>query len=180
MAGSGGLPAFRGRVDRIDRGPEDEAEIIDYKYRDGRYEKAPLEWIRHGLSHQIPVYLIFAETLAPPPPSVRASLIFLRRGVKVVTVAGPQWEAVRQDWAAATRDWLAVATAGYFPPLPHHRFRYAGDLPPRYCDACPFKDHCRVSPAFEGTERETEALLPRVDAEPALRPVRDHRPAVER
>ncbi len=170
------LPAFLGRVDRIDRGADGEAEIIDYKYRDGKRERAPLDWIAHGLANQIPVYLAFAQTLVPPPPDVRASLLFLKNDVKSVTVTGDQWKAVREEWAAALSDWLAVAASGRFPPLPHHRFTYAGGAPPRYCDACPFKDHCRASPAFEGLRREEEALLRRVSTDAALSAVGAHRP----
>ncbi len=170
------LPAFLGRVDRVDRGPDGEGEIIDYKYRDGKRERAPLDWIAHGLANQIPVYLAFAQTLSPPPPDVRASLLFLKNGVRPVTVTGDQWKAVRDDWAASLSDWLAVAASGHFPPLPHHRFTYAGGAPPRYCDACPFRDHCRASPAFEGPRGEEEALLRRVAAEAALSAVGTHRP----
>ena len=170
------LPAFLGRVDRIDRGADGEAEIIDYKYRDGKRERAPLDWIAHGLANQIPVYLAFAQTLSPPPPDVRASLVFVKNGVRPVTVTGDQWKAVREEWAGALADWLAVAASGHFPPLPHHRFTYAGGAPPRYCDACPFKDHCRASPAFEGSRREEEALPRRVVADAALSAVGAHRP----
>jgi hypothetical protein len=179
VAAGRSLPAFRGRVDRVNRGPRAEAEILDYKYRDGKREKAPLDWILHGLSNQIPVYLAFAQTLAPPPPEVRASLLFLKNGVRPVTVEGAQWKAVRDGWAAALSGWIALDRGGTFPPLPHHRFSYAGGPPPRYCDACPFADHCRVSPRYEGTKREAEALARRVGEDPALRVVGEHRPAVE-
>ncbi len=174
--GARALPVFAGRVDRIDRGPGAEAEIIDYKYRDGKRERAPLEWIAHGLANQIPVYLTFAQALSPPPPDVRASLLFLKNGVKPVTVTGDQWKAVREEWAGALSGWLAVAASGHFPPLPHHRFTYAGGAPPRYCDACPFRDHCRASPAVEGARGEEEALLRRIAGEPALAAIRAHRP----
>jgi len=179
VAGERRLPAFRGRVDRIDRGEAGEAEIIDYKYRDGTREKAPLEWILHGLANQIPVYLAFARTLSPPPPDVRASLFFLKNGVRPVTVAGEQWKAVRDEWSAALSDWIALDRSGTFPPLPHHRFGYAGGPPPRYCDACPFADHCRVSPRYEGAKRETEALSRRVGEDPALQGIGEHRPAMK-
>jgi RecB family exonuclease len=170
------VPAFRGRVDRVDRGPGGKAEIIDYKYRDGKREKPPLEWIAHGLSSQIPVYLAFARSLSPPPTDICASLLFLKGGIRPVTVTGAQWNAVREEWAGALRELIALAASGAFPPLPHHRFRYAGSPAPRYCDSCPFRDHCRVSPAFEGAKRETEALVRRVGKDPALRWVGEHRP----
>jgi hypothetical protein len=171
------LPAFRGRVDRIDRGPRGEVEILDYKYRDGAREKAPLEWIRHGLSSQIPVYLSFARTFSPPAPDFRATLLFLKKGVRPVSVEGAQWKAVLEEWAGAVSEWIAIDRSGAFPPLPHHRFTYAGAAPPRYCDACRFADHCRVSPRYEGAKRETEALAGRVNGDPALRAIVDHRPA---
>lgn len=170
------VPAFRGRVDRIDRGPRGEAEIIDYKYRDGAREKAPLEWILHGLASQIPVYLSFAQTLSPPPPDVRASLLFLKNGIRAVAVEGEQWKAVRDGWSAAVAGWIALDRSGTFPPLPHHRFSYAGASPPRYCDACLFADHCRVSPRYEGGKREMEALVRRVGEDPALQEMGEHRP----
>jgi PD-(D/E)XK nuclease superfamily len=170
------LPPFAGRVDRVDRGPSGEVEIIDYKYRDGKNERAPLSWIRNGLSHQIPVYLLFARTLSP---DVRASLRFLKGNIRTVTVEGEQWEEIREEWGASLAAWLTLLSAGYFPPLPHHRFRFAGDLPPRYCRGCPYRDHCRVSPAFEGTKRETEALVRRVLSDPALRAIAGFRPGRE-
>jgi hypothetical protein len=172
----GGLPVFAGRVDRVDRGPSGEVEIMDYKYRDGKNERAPLSWIRNGLSHQIPVYLFFARTLSP---DVRASLCFLKGDIRTVTVDGEQWEEIRGEWAASLAAWLSLASSGHFPPLPHHRFRFAGDLPPRYCRDCPYRDHCRVSPAFEGTKAETEALTLRVLADPALRAITEFRPVRE-
>jgi len=178
VAADGRLPPFRGRVDRVDRGLRAEAEIIDYKYRDGRNEKAPLEWILHGLSNQIPVYLAFARTLSPPPPDVRASLLFLRNGIRPVTVADEQWKAVRDGWSEALSGWIALDRSGTYPPLPHHRFSYAGAHPPRYCDACPFADHCRVSPRIEGADRETEALARRVGGDAALRSIGERRPAI--
>ncbi|MGA6992805.1 MAG: PD-(D/E)XK nuclease family protein, partial [Candidatus Deferrimicrobiaceae bacterium] len=169
----GDLPPFAGRVDRVDRGRSGEVEIIDYKYRDGKNERAPLSWIRNGLSHQIPVYLLFARTLSPV---VRASLRFLKGDIRTVAVDGKQWDEIRGEWAASLAAWLTLLSAGYFPPLPHHRFRFAGDLPPRYCRGCPYRDHCRVSPAFEGTKRETEALVRRVLSDPALRAIAEFRP----
>ena len=175
--GGASLPTFRGRVDRVDRGPAGETEIVDYKYRDGKNERAPLDGIRNGLFHQIPVYLVFARSLSP---SVRASLFFLKGGVRTVTVTGSEWEEIRGEWATALAEWIGLVSSGYFPPLPHHRFTFAGKHPPRYCDACPFKDHCRVSPSFEGTKQETEALVRRVITEPALRRIAGFRPAGKR
>ena len=176
LEAEGGLPAFTGRVDRMDRDPSGRVEIIDYKFRDGKNERAPLSWIRNGLSHQIPIYLRYAGTLSP---AVRASLCFLKGEIRAVTVDGEQWEEIREEWAVSLLAWLSLASSGHFPPLPHHRFRFAGDLPPRYCRDCPYGDHCRVSPAFEGTRQETEALVRRVLEDPALRAVSRFRPARE-
>jgi hypothetical protein len=154
-----------------------EAEIIDYKYSDGKNEKAPLDRISNGLSSQIPVYLSFARTLSPPPPDVRATLLFLRNGVKPVTVEGAQWKAVLEEWAHSLDEWIALDRSGAFPPLPHHRFSYGGSPSPRYCDSCLFADHCRVSPRYEGVKRETEALVRRAGEDPALRVIGERRPA---
>jgi len=173
------LPAFRGRIDRLDRGPSGEARVVDYKYSDpksvdpGRGAVSG-DWMRHGLSHQVPVYLAYARSIAPPPLSVSASLFFLRNGFSAVEA--PAWEEFREAWSSALSDWLAVAAAGTFPPLPHHRFSYAGQAAPRYCDACPFKDHCRVSPAIDGSEIGAVALAGALSRDPGLRPLADHRP----
>ena len=51
-----------------------------------------------------------------------------------------------------------------------------GRTSPRYCDSCPFRDHCRVSPVYDGSEIDPGALAARIAREPALRPVADHRP----
>lgn len=168
------LPAIRGRVDRIDRGPAGEARVIDYKYRDPARGEIPPDWIRHGLSHQVPVYLAFAASLSPSPPAVSAAFYFLRNGFGVEEAPG--WDEIRGEWAAALAGWLSLAAAGAFPPLPHHRFTSAGRASPRYCDSCPFRDHCRVSPVYDGSEIDPGALAARIAREPALAPVADHRP----
>ncbi|HQU12678.1 MAG TPA: PD-(D/E)XK nuclease family protein [Thermodesulfobacteriota bacterium] len=168
------LPALRGRVDRIDRGPVGEARVIDYKYRDPARGEIPPDWIRHGLSHQVPVYLAFAASLSPSPSAVSAAFYFLRNDFGVEEATG--WDEIRGEWAAALAGWLSLAAAGAFPPLPHHRFTSAGRTSPRYCDSCPFRDHCRVSPVYDGSEIDPGALAARIAREPALRPVADHRP----
>ena len=171
------LPALRGRVDRIDRGPAGEARVIDYKYRDPARGEIPADWIRHGLSHQVPVYLAFAASLSPEPPAVSAAFYFLRNEFGVEEAPG--WDEIRGEWAAAVADWLSLAAAGAFPPLPNHRFTSAGRTSPRYCESCPFRDHCRVSPVYDGSEIDPGALAARIAREPALRPVADHRPGKE-
>ncbi|MGE5247453.1 MAG: PD-(D/E)XK nuclease family protein, partial [Verrucomicrobiota bacterium] len=84
------LPPFRGRVDRLDRGPSGEARVVDYKY--GRAERGavPASWVHHGLSHQLPIYLVWARTLEPAPPAVSAVLYFLRG--EFAAVDGPSWD----------------------------------------------------------------------------------------
>ncbi len=173
------LPAFRGRVDRLDRGPAGEARVVDYKYSDPKHGDprrgaASADRMLHGLSHQVPVYLAWARTLDPAPSSVAAVFYFLRNGFG--EFPAPAWEEVRDGWAAALGDWLSVAAAGMFPPLPHHRFTYAGQAAPRYCDACPFKDHCRVSPAYDGSEVDPGSVAVLLAADPVLRRVSSHRP----
>ena len=171
------LPALRGRVDRIDRGPAGEARVIDYKYRDPARGEIPPDWIRHGLSHQVPVYLAFAASLSPAPSAVSAAFYFLRNEFGVEEA--PEWDEIREEWAAALAGWLSLAAAGAFPPLPHHRFTSAGRTSPRYCDSCPFRDHCRVSPVYDGSEIDPGAPGARIAREPALRPVADHWPGKE-
>ncbi|MCR4309166.1 MAG: PD-(D/E)XK nuclease family protein [Deltaproteobacteria bacterium] len=168
------LPALRGRVDRIDRGPVGEARVIDYKYRDPARGEIPPDWIRHGLSHQVPVYLAFAASLSPAPSAVSAAFYFLRSEFGVEEAPG--WDEIRGEWSAALAGWLSLASSGAFPPLPHHRFTSAGRTSPRYCDSCPFRDHCRVSPVYDGSEIDPATLGARIAREPALRPVADHRP----
>ena len=169
------LPGFRGRVDRLDRGPAGEARVVDYKYADPKRAEARADWMLHGLSHQVPVYLAWARALDPAPSSVSAVLYFLKGGLAAVET--PAWEEVGEGWAAALSDWLSLARSGAFPPLPHHRFTYAGQAAPRYCDRCPFKDHCRVSPGFDGSETGAAALDDALSCDPALGMLADHRPA---
>ena len=167
-------PALRGRVDRIDRGPAGEAMVIDYKYRDPARGEIPPDWILHGLSHQVPVYLAFAASLSPPPSAVSAAFYFLRNELGIEEA--PAWDGIREEWAAALAGWLSLAEAGAFPPLPHHRFTSAGRTSPRYCVSCAFRDHCRVSPVYDGSEIDPGTLAARIAREPTLRPVADHRP----
>jgi len=171
------LPALRGRVDRIDRGPAGEARVIDYKYSDPVRGEISPDRIRHGLSHQVPVYLAFAASLSPAPSAVSAAFYFLRGGFGVEEAPG--WDEIGEEWAAALAGWLSIAASGAFPPLPHHRFTSAGRTSPRYCVFCPFRDHCRVSPVFDGSEIGPGALAARIAREPSLRPVADHRPGKE-
>lgn len=173
IPGTEDRPPLRGRVDRIDRGPSGEVEIVDYKYRDGAKESLPLERIRAGLSHQLPVYLEFGRTRSPGP---RATLLFLKRGVRALTLDADGWTEIRKEWIEALRAWLDLFADGVFPPLPHHRFTFAGRTPPRYCDACLYRDHCRVSPAFEGTRLETEALAGLLADAAPFRPIARFRP----
>src|SRR3990172_8700558 len=168
------LPALHGRVDRIDRGPAGEVRVVDYKYRDPARGEIPPDWIRHCLSHQVPVYLAFAASLSPSPPAVSAAFYFLRNAFGIEEA--PAWDEVREEWIEALAGWLSLAEAGAFPPLPHHRFTSAGRTSPRYCDSCPFRDHCRVSPVYDGSEIDPAALAARIAREPSLRPVADHRP----
>jgi hypothetical protein len=168
------LPALRGRVDRLDRGPAGEARVVDYKYADPKRGGQPAEWIRNGLSHQVPVYLAWAATLSPPPPALSAAFYFLRNAFSVEEAAS--WEEVRRAWTDAVGGWLSLEAAGVFPPLPHHRFTFAGQAAPRYCDACPCKDHCRVSPAYDGSESDPGTVAARVAGFPALLAVAAHRP----
>jgi len=148
--------------------------VVDYKYRDPARGEIPPDWIRHGLSHQVPVYLAFAASLSPSPPAVSAAFYFLRNAFGIEEA--PAWDEVREEWIEALAGWLSLAEAGAFPPLPHHRFTSAGRTSPRYCDSCPFRDHCRVSPVYDGSEIDPAALAARIAREPSLRPVADHRP----
>lgn len=168
-------PPLRGRVDRLNRAPDGAVEIVDYKYRDGSGQRPPLDLAARAILNQIPVYLSFAESLRAPS-EVRATLLFLRSGVRAVTVDGKMWEGIRQEWAWALERWLALAASGRYPPLPHHRFGFGFAAPPRYCDYCPFADHCRVAPAFFGAEEETAALVRRVGGDPVLSAVAELRP----
>ncbi len=172
-----GIPALSGRVDRIDRGPGGLVRVVDYKYRDGEKERPPLERIAHGLANQVPVYLSFAASRESSRGEVRADLLFLRNGVRAVSVEGAQWKAVRPEWIRSVADWIAIASAGVLPPLPHHRFSFAGSAPPRYCDSCPYRDHCRVCPGPSEPEAQGRALVRAVEKNPGLRALREHRPA---
>ncbi len=167
------LPGFRGRIDRLDRGPSGEARLVDYKYSDPKRGKVNAEWILHGLSHQVPVYLAWARSLDPAPSAVSTALYFLRGGLGAVEA--PSWEEIGDGWAAALADWLAVARSGTFPPLPHHRFTYAGRPAPRYCDGCLFGGHCRVSPLFDGSETGPDALAAALSRDPVLGILAHHR-----
>jgi len=177
LPGTPELPPLRGRVDRIDRGPAGEVEVIDYKYRDGSEERLPLERIRAGLAHQIPVYLEFARTRSD---AARVTLLFLRRGIHDLSLDASRWADLRAEWVEALGSWISLVGEGFFPPLPHHRFTFAGRTPPRYCDACPYRDHCRVSPAFAGTDRETEALVDLLSRAAPFRGASAFRPGKER
>ncbi|GAB4373654.1 MAG: hypothetical protein Kow00128_23340 [Deltaproteobacteria bacterium] len=177
LPGTEELPPLRGRVDRIDRDPSGAVEVIDYKYRDGAKERLPLERIRAGLSHQIPVYLEYARSRSK---AARVTLLFLRKGVHAVSLESSRWADLRREWVEALRAWLSLPAAGFFPPLPHHRFTFAGKTAPRYCDSCPYRDLCRVSPAFSGTGRETDGLAERLDGDPRFRRVAARRPRKER
>lgn len=169
------LPGFRGRVDRLDRGPSGEARVVDYKYSDPKRAEASPEWMLHGLSHQVPIYLAWARALDPAPPSVSATLYFLKGGL--AAVEAPSWDEVGEGWAAALSDWLSLARSGTFPPLPHHLFTYAGRAAPRYCDRCAFRDHCRVPPGLDGSEAGEEALVAALSRDPSLGTLAGHRPA---
>ncbi|MCL2103261.1 MAG: PD-(D/E)XK nuclease family protein, partial [Syntrophorhabdaceae bacterium] len=170
---SSDLPGFRGRVDRLDRGPAGEVRVIDYKYSDPKYEEARAEMIIHGLSNQVPIYLLWAATLDPKPSSVSA-FFYIMRG-EFVAKQVPSWKEIGEGWRSSLADWISMAKSGTFPPTPHHLFTYAGMASQRYCMKCPFKDHCRVSSAYDGSEAK-DALLAAISMDSALGLLTRHRP----
>jgi hypothetical protein len=119
---------------------------------------------------------LWAKNLEPEPSSVSAVFHYLRgKDDKKACVFAPSWNEIGAEWANALSDWLSVAKSGTFPPFPHHRFTYAGKTPTRYCDSCSFKDHCRVSNSYDGSETEG-ALTAAVSQDPALGILSFHRP----
>ena len=120
-------------------------------------------------------------TFHGPGRSIRRPRRFPRSSTSCATISpgkpAPAWEEVRRFVGV-----LPVRLAR------HRRFRNVPAAPPspfpvrrpvrrpRYCDACPFKDHCRVSPAFDGSEVGSGALASAIAREPALGSLAAHRP----
>lgn len=137
---------LRGRVDRVDRGPEG-AVVIDYKYSARGFDRSRRDGVAEGSHLQLPIYLLAVRDALGTPP-MGAWLYPLRRprtsGFAVEGGPAPD-EAVTLD--AAALDELLLATADRVLGF-DGRIR-AGEVAIRprdrgRCAGCDYADLCRL------------------------------------
>ena len=115
----GSVARFRGKVDRIDRHADGTVKVIDYKT--GKADKfKPLRNhpTAEGTRYQLPVYGLFARTLAEPQSTVAAEYWFISKAgdfAKIgYTVTDEVVEQLRTDAGVI----MSALRNGIFPPRP--------------------------------------------------------------
>ncbi|MFC7847110.1 PD-(D/E)XK nuclease family protein [Arthrobacter sp. NPDC057388] len=110
---------FRGKVDRIDRNADGTVKVIDYKT--GKADKyAPLK--NHptadGTRYQLPVYGLFARTLADPQSPVAAEYWFISKAGNFAKIGYTVTDGVVEQLREDTGLIMSALRNGVFPPRP--------------------------------------------------------------
>jgi ATP-dependent helicase/nuclease subunit B len=110
---------FRGKVDRIDRNADGTVKVIDYKT--GKADKyAPLK--NHptadGTRYQLPVYGLFARTLADPQSPVAAEYWFISKAGNFAKIGYTVSDDVMEQLRADAGLIMSALRNGVFPPRP--------------------------------------------------------------
>jgi ATP-dependent helicase/DNAse subunit B len=143
LSSGGDVVRLRGRIDRVDAGP-DRLLVIDYKNSRGTEDhEAALDPDSFGVeSFQVPAYLMAAAREVPGARRLEATFALLRRATRLDAVGldaadprlAPAAPAGSPSFAAAVVDRVGRMRAGDFP------------LASLGCERCPFGAVCR----FEG------------------------------
>ncbi|HET8538886.1 MAG TPA: PD-(D/E)XK nuclease family protein, partial [Anaeromyxobacter sp.] len=137
LAAGGARVALRGRIDRVDAGP-DRLVVLDYKNakasRGAAYEEL-LDPAAFGrTSFQIPAYLLAAARELPGRPRLLATYALLRSAERLEPVELRAGDPAEASFAAGVVDVVSRIERGEFP------------IASRSCERCPFGAVCR----FEG------------------------------
>lgn len=116
----GTVVRFRGKVDRIDRHNDGRVRVIDYKTGkvSDKYKALKKHPTAEGTRFQLPVYGLFARTLADPSSTVAAEYWFISKAGNFekigYTVTDEVMEQLRTDAGLI----ISALRNGIFPPRP--------------------------------------------------------------
>lgn len=115
----GTVVRFRGKVDRIDRNVDGTVKVIDYKT--GKADKfKPLRNhpTAEGTRYQLPVYGLFARTLAGPQSSVTAEYWFISKSGDFAKIGYDVTDDVIEQLRTDAGLIMSALRSGIFPPRP--------------------------------------------------------------
>ncbi|MGH9456825.1 MAG: PD-(D/E)XK nuclease family protein [Thermoanaerobaculia bacterium] len=145
---------LRGRIDRVDRGPDDRLRIVDYKRGKGNFYKGLGEKIRRGHALQLALYALAAARIFDvPPEKVDAAIkpIASREKGDRFSFALSEYH---DDVAATLGVFARAILAGRFPAI-------TGDPRADHCRWCAVANWCRTrhTPEEAWASRRFESAL---------------------
>lgn len=154
--------AFRGKVDRVDEGPNGELLITDYKTGSTRsYEDLKADDpLKGGRFLQLPVYaLAFKSEEAVP---VRARYWFISEQADFVSKEIILDAATHQRFGEVVSTLVETMREGYFPAVPGEETYRPGRDTYNNCAYCPYDALCPTSQRTEAWEaaRRDPGLIP--------------------
>lgn len=162
--GDGRSVRFRGRVDRVDAGPDGTLRVIDYKT--GRVAAAPSDAdpLAGGTRLQLPVYAMAARRRHGARGAVEAGYWYV--GAQAMPASQPLDESLVARLSEVVATAVGGIEGGVFPGNPG-RSDPSGDEREGHCHTCPFDELCpadrvtawvrkREDPALAAYRRMTE------------------------
>lgn len=110
---------FRGKVDRIDRHADGAVRVIDYKTgKADKYKLLKSHPTGEGTRYQLPVYGLFAKTLADPSSTVAAEYWFISKAGDFAKIGYPVTDEVMDQLRVDAGLIISALRNGIFPPRP--------------------------------------------------------------
>jgi RecB family exonuclease len=153
--------AFRGIVDRVDRGPSGGLVVTDYKTgKNDPYRSVEETTVDGGTHLQLPIYALaaaqaFDQHRGAGP--VHARYWFVNAGARYASHGYPVDDHHLDVFRATVGELAHQITSGYFPGRPERPV--PGKAPAWNCRICPFD---RICPADRATEWAAVRLDPRL------------------
>ncbi len=117
--GDGTVIRFRGKVDRIDQQSDGSVLVIDYKTgKSKKYEALKDHPTAEGTRYQLPVYGLFARTLAGPSSNVAAEYWFISEAGGFAKIGYTVTDEVVEQLRADAGLIISALQDGIFPPRP--------------------------------------------------------------
>lgn len=115
----GTVVQFRGKVDRIDRNLDGTVKVIDYKTgKSDKFKPLNNHPTADGTRYQLPVYGLFARTLAAPQSPVAAEYWFISKAGNFAKIGYDVTDDVIEQLRADAGLIMSALQNGIFPPRP--------------------------------------------------------------
>ncbi|WP_426940055.1 PD-(D/E)XK nuclease family protein [Pseudarthrobacter sp. S6] len=115
----GAVIRFRGKVDRIDRHNDGRIRVIDYKTgKSEKYRPLKNHPTAEGTRFQLPVYGLFARTLADRLSAVAAEYWFISKAGDFAKIGYPVTDEVMEQLRTDAGSIISALRNGVFPPRP--------------------------------------------------------------